>query len=199
MNTSLQSIAVFGASGKTGQAIITEARVRGIQVQVAKQRSPSVEDLKKIIQGTGAVIIVFGPRPPYTDIFCERETKHIIETMNEVGVKRLLCQTGAMIGEYPQNRSFLFQLMSQQYKRQNPQGYDDRVKQEQAVMTSDLDWTLMKPPRLTEHTTKKKIQVGEHVRVGLFSSLSRKDLATCILNEVKKPLYKRRIVFLRNI
>src|SRR3989344_3082577 len=104
MTEKIKTIAVFGASGQTGQAVIKEAQAKKIKII-------PVNRLGTLTVHADAVGIVFGPRPPFTDIFCAETTKNIIKTMKRLKINRLICQTGAMIGDYRQNRSFWFQLM----------------------------------------------------------------------------------------
>lgn len=193
-----KTIVVFGASGRTGKAVITETSLKGIKVRTLNKRNPTVAELSRTIRGSDAVVIVFGPRPPYTDFFCAATTENIIKAMEAEKVSRLICQTGAMIGDYSQNRSYLFELMSGRFRKSNPQGYDDRVRQEKVIMNSPLEWTIIKPPRLTETEDDKTVQTGEHIKNGILSSVSRKSLARFIIAELLTPHQLYKAVFVKN-
>ena len=120
--------ALFGASGETGKAVCAEARLRGLSISGLVRPGSRLPDLLEIDQvegsltsrslissvlsGTDAVVIVFGPRPPYTDIFCAEATCRILELAINQGIGRVLCQTGAMVGDYPRNRTVPFELMA---------------------------------------------------------------------------------------
>jgi len=84
-------LAVFGASGATGQQIIARARSRGLKVHALLrpgsrfEMSPEIltvirgtfddeEALRLTLENTNAACCVFGPRPPYRDIFCAGAT-----------------------------------------------------------------------------------------------------------------------------
>lgn len=198
MSTPIKSIVLFGASGKTGQAIITEAKNHHIDVRSITKRNPTDVELSQTIRGSNAVLIVFGPRPPYTDIFCQASTERIISAMKAAHVSRIICQTGAMIGDYPQNRSFIFELFSARFRKSNPDGYNDRVQQEKAVMTSSLEWIIIKPPRLTDSQDDMPIHAGVHIGIGLLSSVSRKSLAQFIMEELLTPHHIYQAVFVKN-
>lgn len=209
-----KTIAIFGASGKTGEEILKEASSLGLTIRAIVRRHSTIlpmgkiraiecdynnkDDIKKSIKDVDGVIIVFGPRSPYTDVFCEKTTSNIIEAMKAVGIKRLICQTGAMIGDYIRNRSVFFELMCRMYRSQNPLGYNDRVQQERVIKESGLDWTIIKPPRLINENGNGDVSAGENVSVGLLSSISRRSLAKFILEEVHNRRYFNKSIFIRN-
>ncbi len=191
-------IVIFGASGRTGKGLSAVTIARGIDTRTLDKKNPTMEELRQTIHGVGGVIIVFGPRPPYTDVFCADLTQRIVSVMKTENIKHLICQTGAMIGDYPNNRSLLFKIFSGRFKKSNPQGYLDRVRQEEIVKKSSLEWTIVKPPRLTDAIGNKKVRAGENIKVGFLSSISRKSLARFIIDELVHPKNKRKTIFVKN-
>lgn len=209
------NIAIFGGSGATGKVLISHALRLGLKVSTLARKANSInfgsdrvvvlegvlskpEDVIATLQGCDAAICVIGPRPPYTDIFCEQATATIVAAMQQLGIRRLVCQTGGMIGDYRINRTRLFQLMTDMFKRHAPQVAGDRVGQEQVVMHSGLDWTIVKPPRLTDNAAKGKWQAGKDVRLGMLSSITRDDLVDFLLTETVRSQYIGQTVFVRN-
>lgn len=205
-------LAVFGASGRTGQAVAAAAlrrghRVRalcrpGVEAPVADARLDVVrgallsrEPVECTITGSDAVLCLFGPRPPYTDIFCAGATEGIVAAMRRAGVPRLLCLTGAMIGDWPANRSFLFGLLAAFFRSRLPALAADRRGQEEIVRASGLEWTLVKPPRLTAGRAVGRVRVGPALRVGLMSRISRADLSELMLDELEGRRFVRETVF----
>jgi len=210
----VKSLAIFGSSGATGRVLVSHALKKGFNVRTLVRKKSSVvfepggvavvegalssqENVLATLHGCDAVICVFGPRPPYADIFCEHATSIIVAAMQQSGMQRLLCQTGGMIGEYRENRTLPFQLMADMFKRHSPQVASDRVGQERVVMHSGLAWTIVKPPRLTDGAAKGKWQAGKEVRLGMLSSISRDDLADFLLSETMSPQYVGQAVFVR--
>jgi len=211
----LEQITVFGGSGATGRVLIRHALQGGLRVRtLVRHRAASGEDLDgaeivtgslqnavdvdNALKGSSAVICVVGPRPPYTDIFCEAATKAIVAAMKKNGIKRLICQTGGMIGDYPQNRTLFFEWMTSAFRKRLPLAWLDRVGQEEQVMVSGLSWTIVKPPRLVDRPPTGKVIAGPDVRLGLSSSITRDDLAAFHLQAVSSAQYEQRIVFIRN-
>lgn len=194
----MHTLVIFGASGRTGKAVAAAAEARGIEVRAFDKKNPSPEELRGAVRGMDAAVIVFGPVPPYTDIFCAVATRNIIQAMEMEGIRQLICQTGAMIGDYRNNRSFIFELFSGRFRTSNPTGYKDRVDQEEAVKRSSLEWTIVKPPRLTAAEHDVAVHAGENLQVGLLSSISRKSLGRFMIEEVLNSRYIRKAVFVKN-
>jgi len=193
-------LTVFGATGRTGRKVIEQALTRGYRVRVLCRTPgafvvshPDLEILagsladpqavERSLTGSHAVVIVFGPRPPYQEIFCADATSTILNAMRQCGVRRVVCVTGAMIGEGVR-RSWAFERLTRYFRRRAPALAADRAEQEQLVKTSGLDWTLVKPPRLAESAGVGRYSAGPQVRVGLLSRISREDLARFILDEL---------------
>ncbi len=204
-------ICIFGASGATGLALTQQALARGYAVnafvrsETAQAKLPSGVtvvvgslldrgDVAAAVAGCDAVICAIGPRPSSPEPFCAAATANIIEAMKAGGVRRLICQTGALIGDYP-HLSWFMRMMRNSYQRQQPALAADRAEQERLVAASGLDWTVVKPPRLTNGVARGRVHSGESLKVGALSSISRADLARFMLDEVESPQYEgKRVV-----
>lgn len=177
-----QSIAVFGASGATGEMLLASLAQEKMSVHALVRKAGSLamavgrievvlgslakpEDVFRTLQGCAAAICVFGPRPPYVDVFCEQATANIVAAMRQLGIRRLVCQTGGMIGDYRANRTRPFQWMADAFCKHSPQIAADRIGQERVVMQSGLDWTIVKPPRLTDGEAQGRWRAGADVRL----------------------------------
>jgi putative NADH-flavin reductase len=210
--SAIHTLAVFGASGGTGRALIARAAELGWPVhalvratgapiamtghlKLRKGELPSLDDVSLVVMGTDAVCCVFGPRLSSTDAVCAEATRTIVEAMKRLGVRRLICLTGAMIGAYPENRSAPLEWMAGSFERRRPALAADRAEQERVVRESGLDWTLVKPPRLTDGPARRHVRIGPDLRVGLLSRVSRSGLAAAILEEIESPSHLRQAVF----
>lgn len=208
------TLALFGGNGATGIRLLRTALDKGIRVQTLVRNTSSI-DLKSdkihIIEGStldpdavrnslcncNVVICVFGPRPPYADIFCADATRIIIEAMHDHGIKRIVCQTGSMVGAYHDNLSLPFKYMVSIFNKRLSGIANDRTAQEGVVMTSSLSWTIVKPPRLTDKKAKGKWIAGEDVQIGMFSSVGHSDLASFLLQETYTPEFTCKTVFIK--
>ena len=206
-------LAVFGGSGRTGGELLDLASSRGWRARALVRSSspcsprPGLEvlrgsldssaDLRATVEGAEAVLCVLGPRSTRVVPFCAAATSGIISAMRAAGSRRLLCLTGAMVGELPANVSFAMRGMAGLFRRQCPALAEDGAAQERVVMASDLEWTLVKPPRLTNGPMPRRVRADRALPVGLLSQVSRRGLAAFMLDEARDGRHIRERVYVR--
>lgn len=152
------TVALFGITGRTGRAVLAAAMARGWSVRGLVRDGSAAPDAERLtvvrgslddrdaigdtLAGADAAVIVFGPRSG-RDTFCASATDAIVATMQASGCRRLVCQTGAMLGDSVGNRSLAMNTMARLYEWMQPSMARDRRDQEAAVMASGLDWTIV--------------------------------------------------------
>ncbi len=206
-------LAVFGATGRTGQALVARALAHGWQVRAfvrtqAGARLPLPEGLRVVhgdpqrssdiaatVRGTDCVCCVFGPRPTSAEAFCAPFTRRIVEAMNAEARRRLVCLTGAMIGAMPENTSVGMRIAAALFRRRLPAIAADRAEQETIVMASGLDWTLVKPARLTDGSLTRNVHADPLLPVRMLHSISRQDLAEFIFRAAAHDRFVRTRVY----
>ena len=211
----IKNITIFGGSSNTGKVLIQHAIERGVKVKALVRYPASLEnylekaeivegsilnsdDVDKSVKNSHAVICLFGQRPPYKDIFCEEATKIIIASMKKNIIERLVCQTGGMIGNYPENRTVFFRKMTSIFNERLLSVAMDRALQEKQIFNSGLNWTIVKPPRLDNKKAKRKIVAGPDIRLGSLSSITLDDLAEFLLDVTISDKFINNHVFVRN-
>lgn len=200
---------VLGATGGTGLQIVGQAIERGHSV-TAFVRSP--ERLKKFadritviqggllrsdqmtraIQGQDAILSGFGPRNPVskaeTDLL-ERFAVTLTGAMRNAGVRRVVVLSTAFLFKDaiipPANlvgRLFFRGIVV------------DATAMEQIIVKSELDWTLARPPQLTDkpHTGTYRIREGHLPRFGF--SISRADVADFMIGAAEKRAFIGKVV-----
>ena len=205
-------VAIFGASGRTGRKVVAAVIARGWTARVLVRKtcafigeSPKLsvhygtlddaQAIRAVVASSDAVCCVFGPRSPYTEIFCAHGMELILDAMRSEGVRRLICQTGAMVGERLKNRTIWFEHLARAFEQRQPEAAEDRRRQEAVVRASETDWTIVKPPRLTDGKRTGRAWIGTDLRVGLLSKISRSDLAEVIVDEIDRPRHQSEAVF----
>ena len=208
-------LAVFGATGQTGQALVSAALAHGWNVRafVRTQAGAALAmpaglhvvhgdphwepDIAATVRGSEAVCCLFGPRPPYAEAFRASFTLRIVNVMRAEGTRRIVCLTGAMVGAMPPNTSVALRTMAAVFRRRWPAIAADGAEQEAIVMTSGLDWTLVKPPRLTSGPRTTTVHADATLPVGALSSIGRQDLAEFILRAAAHDRYVGQRVYVR--
>lgn len=183
-------IAILGGTGRTGRLLVEAAAAAGHEIRVLSRRplqrqgvevvlgdALNAQHLRALVRGVDAVACVLGPSPASPADVCSVATGLLIEAMKAEGVNRLVVQTGAMVGHGQLSR--FYRWMSS--RPQLAQVLEERRAQERAVQHSGLNWTLVRPPRLTNRKGTGGVLVGEALPVRMLSSVARVDLAGLLL------------------
>ncbi len=124
-----------------------------------------------------------GTKP--TTIYSEG-TANVIRAMKESGVRRLVCVGASGYVKNPEDPFFMRVLLKPvlQYFLRHP--YGDMLRMEEVVGASGLDWTVVRPTRLTDgpHTGRYRWR-AEEVTGG--TSISRADVADFIVKHLDDP------------
>ena len=197
-------ILVIGATRGTGQHVMQQALAAGHTV-TALARDPARLDvqhdrlsvvrgdvldpatLAPAMAGQEAVISSIGvtsrgPTTLYSD-----GMRHIIQAMHATGVKRLVAVSAWPLssddGDTLPARLLLKPLI---WGLLRPV-YADMARMEDEIRTSGLDWTIVRPPRLTDKpaTGRYRIALNRSVRRGYL--IARADLAGAILTLLDDP------------
>ena len=209
-------LAIFGAAGGTGRILVERALEKGHEV-TAFDRHPGAltiqhaklslvqgdvfdpAQVEAAIVGQDVVISVLGVKPGTTAPVCSTGTKNIIAAMQKLGVKRFICQStfaaASLDGEWREAPLVLPLILL--FTPKVKATFADQVKQEQFVRPSDLDWTLVRPARLIDEPAKGTYLVGDPLKIGLYSKISRADVADFLLKQVNDNTYIHRVARLK--
>lgn len=197
-------LTVFGATGGTGQHLVDQALAAGHHVTAVvrdvarlpqaghRLLEPVVADVMDAeaigasVTGRDAAISTLGPRPGGGETVCEDGARAIIAAMRAAGARRLLVVTasGHIVdaGDGPASR-FLAKPLLRRFLRT---GFADFARADAAVQASGLDWTIMRPPRLTDGGRRAyRTAIDLNVRGGI--TIARADLADAILTAATDP------------
>ncbi len=185
---------VIGATGRTGQDIVQQALERGHHVTAFVRSSEAVilrderltvlqgnardeNQLSEAMQSHDAVVSALGPR----EVFKPSSLLHdsalaTIRAMQHSGVKRLVILSAA--AHFPGIPNRIVSFILRNHMR-------DSLAMEKVVQDSGLDWTIARPPRLTqEQYTTYRSQEGAAPKKGF--SLSRKAVAAFMLDAIEQ-------------
>lgn len=213
----MTTIALFGATGKTGRRVLERALTAGYSVR-ALVRDPSKLTLpsdtvtsealtvvrgdvldaaavEETIAGTDAVLSLFGqvkgsPRTLQTD-----GTRLIVAAMERQGVSRLVTLSGGGLRDDEHDRPGAGdRVMRTLLQALAGHVLADAEGHLQVLQASGLDWTVVRGPRLTEDAATGSYRVG-WVGVGTGMKISRDDLADFILTQVDDRTFVRQLPF----
>jgi uncharacterized protein YbjT (DUF2867 family) len=210
------NILIFGANGPTGRLLTGQALATGHAVTAFTRHAdafPIRDEHLRVIQGDAmdplaideavaghdAVLSVLGTkysRKPIT--LYSTAVSHMIQAMRAHGVRRLVCVSSSATDPMTRSRDtgggVVFEKVLKPFIA-NVVGktmYADLLAMERMVMSSDLDWTIVRPSGLFETATVTKYQMAEGFLSEHFTS--RADLAACLLEQVTSDRYLRKTV-----
>lgn len=192
-------IAVVGAAGRTGRAVVQQALARGHEVIAIARHPPAVsapravewrradaqiaDEIRAALAGADAVAICLGPRG-VDDETCAPATLEIVRAMHAHGIRRVACVTGAMIGAPPERLGWVLRRLRTSFRRRHPHAAADRTAQERILEDSGLAWTIVRPARLARGGRTRAL-VAEDLRVPSLATSRRADVAAALLDAVE--------------
>lgn len=196
---------ILGATGGTGRALVDEARTRGHQVTAfvrstqklgASRKSVtvlrgdplSVTELRSVLPEHDAVLTALGAPGPGRTTILRESSRSIVEAMHAGGPRRLLVVSVAALFD---DAGLVAALLRRTLLRNI---VVDAAEMERVVMSSGLDWTIARPPRLTNGPLTGLYRVADgrmpHGRI----SVSRVDVAHFLLDELEESRHVHQIV-----
>jgi putative NADH-flavin reductase len=216
-------LTIFGATGGTGRCLTEQAIAAGHEVTVVVRdparlgvRGPAavpdrggrlhvvtadVMDPAAIIpavEGADAVLSALGPRGSGPTTVSQDSARSIISAMQKSGVRRLVTVSGSVVtdaGEGPVMRYLAKPLTRRTLLRHV---CADMRRAEDEVRHSHLDWTIMRPPRLTGKPATGTYRTALDRNLPRGYTVSRADLAACMLTLLADPATIGRHVSIAN-
>lgn len=205
-------VVVFGASGKTGREIVTQALEKGHEVtavvrepgsmaaltnarlRVIKGDATNAGSFKDALRNQDAVVSALGISSFWKSLqpmSFHRETAHIItEQMLREKVERLICMTSVGVMQNP-GAPFWYNTLVQPLLRHK---YEDMRQMEQIVRKSGLQWTIVRPFRLINGKRTGVYRIAAEESLPDASSISRADVADLLLKELERKDHLRQAI-----
>ena len=181
-----------------------------VRVVTADLANPDPTALKAAVNGADAVLSGLGPRSQAEAGVATEGTRAMVAAMMAAGVRRLAVVSAAPVGTVPSpdrpsppkhdpgDNLIMRHLLGPLLKRVLRRHHADLATMEYLVRTSNLDWTIVRPPRLTNDplTGRYRTAHGQNVRGGW--SISRADVAHLMLGVLEQPATFREVVAIAN-
>jgi putative NADH-flavin reductase len=209
-------LTIFAATGGIGRHALEQALAAGhdvtavvrdptklsgaeVRIETADLAAPNQAALESAVGGADAVLSGLGPRSKADAGIASRGTRAIVEAMQARGVRRLVVVSAAPIGTVPSpgrptppgddpgDGFFMRHLFSHVARVAFREHYADLALMEDIVRDSDLDWTIVRPPKLTDRplTGTYRTASGQNIRGGW--SVPRADVAHLMLRVLEQP------------
>jgi putative NADH-flavin reductase len=143
------------------------------------------------VRGQDAVLSTIGTHSRAATTLYSQGVANMLKAMEATGVRRLLCisATGLEPG-VPIQRLLAKPILWMVFKNM----YSDLVRMESLVSASGLDWTIVRPPQLTDapRTGIYRNAINQHLP-GCWS-ISRADNADYLITHLNDPATYRALV-----
>jgi putative NADH-flavin reductase len=170
----------------------------GTRVITADLEHPEPRTLESAVAGAEAVLSGVGPRPMAKAGVAEHGTRAIVAAMQTTGVRRIIVVSAAPISTMPSRGRphpprrdagegfFMRRLGTPFAKTVFRERYMDLALMEDVLRASGLDWTIFRPPRLTNGklTGTYRLAMGRNLKGGNF--ISRANVADAMLTALER-------------
>jgi putative NADH-flavin reductase len=203
------TIALIGATGRTGRLVLAELLRRGHtvtvlardpsrladsrpEVRVVAGSSTDPQALGQLLDDADAVVSALGPTAKEADLHT-RTARLLVHAMPAAGVTRFVGVSGAGIDVPGDRKGTRDRIISSVIRTVGGAVAKDKPREYQVLADSDLDWTLVRPPRLLDAPATGRI--GHDPHTPGHWSIPRADLAVFLVDAVDQHLYPRQAPF----
>lgn len=208
-------IAIFGASGATGRLLTRRCLTAGHQI-TALLRTPETFPLRDevhVVQGnafdavavrrtiTGADVVLsaLGARSLRREDVLERAVPRIVAAMQEKGVRRIIVLGSAgakpnALDKQPAWRRWIVENLVYHTLLKWPVA--SQRAQYAALSASDLDWTMVMPPMLTNSPGRGAWRIDAEALPRNASRIAREDVADFMMQQLDNPQWVRQAVYI---
>ena len=208
-------LTIFAATGGIGRQVLEQAVAAGhdvtavvrnpkklsaeVRIVTADLAAADPAALESAVGGADAVLSGLGPRVQSEAGVASQGTRAIVQAMKARNVRRIIVVSAAPIGTVPSpgrpkppkhdpgDGFFMRNLFSPLTKAAFRKPYADLALMEDILRDSGLDWTVVRPPRLTNKplTGTYRTAYGRNLPRGFF--ISRADVAHLMLRVLEQP------------
>jgi len=203
-------VLVFGASGKTGREVVRQALARGFKVTAFVRETgrlplahanlrlvtgelSNTAAVAKVTAGQTAVISTLGVSTPLAhDQVVIDGVRTIARAAEHASVERLVYMSFIGVTSSRDAAGFLLKQLATTLLRRE---VADHEAKEAAIAESFVDWTIVRPPKLTNGRLTASYRVGEDIRArSPLPLMSRADVADFMLRQLTDTAFIRKAV-----
>lgn len=199
-------ILILGASSGIGRAAMEEALSRDLAVRAFSRTAQDLPeraglermagdaadpaDMARAVAGAGAVIYALGVTERLamlwqTETLFSETTRILLDAMATAGVARLVAVTGFGAGR---SRQAMSTLEKAGHKLILGRPYADKDRQEEMILASDTDYTIVRPVILTNGRRTAGARVLRDPATWRNGLVSRAEVAAYLIDAVEQGL-----------
>lgn len=198
-------VVIFGATGSVGSHLVEQALGQGHDVTVFVRDSAKLGDARaevRVVRGDVMdAAAVEGAVAGQDAVLCSlgagrkgevrsAGTLNIVRAMKRAGVQRLVCQTTLGVGDSSGNLDFFWKHVM--FGLLLRKAFADHELQEDHVMQSGLEWTLVRPGAFADGKRTGAYRHGfPGTEKGISLKISRADVADFMLKQLVDDTYVR--------
>lgn len=213
MKTNIQTIAVLGGGGRTGQYIIQQLLNKGLKlrvllrnpenfqfenplIEIIKGDAADLHTIRNLLTDCNAVISTIGQRPG-EQLIARQATENILKVMSADGIKRYILVAGINI-DTPSDQKGQSTLIATNWMKKNyPEIQTDRQNAYTLLTQSQADWTMVRVPMIEFSAQKTEIAVdladcpGQQITAG--------NIASFLIAQLSDTRFYHKSPFISNI
>jgi len=200
------NVAIFGASGRTGQLLTSRCLAEQYQV-AALVRSPATfpfrarvrivpgdafnaSAIRQTMQGADVVLSALGARSWRREDVLERAVPLIVTAMQQAGVRRIIAlgSAGALpdsLDKQPAWQRWFVQKIVYNTFLKWP--VESQRAQWKLLAASGLDFTMVMPPMLLDAPARGNLRIDGAALPRGASRISREDVADFMMDQIASP------------
>lgn len=208
-------LTIIAATGGVGRELLQQALAAGhdvtavvrnpgklsrqVRAVTADLTAPNQVALESAVAGADAVLSGLGPHSNSDAGIASEGTQAIVAAMAATGVRRIVAVSAAPVSTVPSRSRphppkhdpgdgfYMRHLFSRIAKAMFGKVYADLAQMEDILADSGLDWTVVRPPQLTDKhlTGTYRTANGQNIRGGW--SVPRSDVAHLMLQVLGQP------------
>lgn len=209
-------IAILGAAGKIGRLTVLRALAEGHEVTAVARNAQRLEalasdsrsmlrlvdaDLRdrdalaRALTDQDVVLATFGAPLNLSTILhvpdiCMVATQNVLDVMRKIGLRRLLAVSAIGVGDSRGHGRFVFRHLIQPLLLNRI--FEDREQQEKLLVSSDLNWTIVRPAELTDEPASGNYQALLDLHGQQITTVSRADVADFLVRQASREEFLRR-------
>jgi uncharacterized protein YbjT (DUF2867 family) len=188
--------AVARNPAKLAPDVLADGTARVIAVDLAR---PDPQALESAVAGADAVLSALGPHNNADAGIAAPGTRAVISAMRAAGTRRIVAISASPVATTPSpgrpspprhdpGDGFIMRQVGNRIARALfDKVYDDLARMEDILRESGLDWTILRPPQLTDKPLTGRYRTARRQNVRGGRSVPRADVAHYMLAVLDQP------------